>query len=153
MSTTKYRGAQEIRKTYEISETLRRWNNQGKISSVRTPGGLKKICYARVSSEKQKEDLDRQSDRNVQTTNSSRTSGQVSTGNARVSHPFWNDRATKHSKSEMRPGSKMISEITFPRTLSWLSILSKRTETHKNAYSIIRPPIHFLSFSLSSGVG
>lgn len=81
MSTTKYRGAQEIRKTYEISsETLRRWNNQGKISSIRTPGGnrlysvadvekifgnqerineKKKICYARVSSEKQKEDLDR----------------------------------------------------------------------------------------------
>ena len=82
MSTIKYRGAQEIRKTYEISsETLRRWNNQGKISSIRTPGGnrlysvvdvekifgnqerineKKKICYARVSSEKQKEDLDRQ---------------------------------------------------------------------------------------------
>lgn len=40
MSTTKYRGAQEIRKTYEISETLRRWNNQGKISSVRTPNRL-----------------------------------------------------------------------------------------------------------------
>ena len=78
MSTTKYRGAQEIRKTYEISsETLRRWNNQGKISSIRTPGGnrlysvadvgnqerineKKKICYARVSSEKQKEDLNRQ---------------------------------------------------------------------------------------------
>jgi len=78
MSTIKYRGAQEIRKTYE---TLRRWNNQGKISSIRTPGGnrlysvvdvekifgnqerineKKKICYARVSSEKQKEDLDRQ---------------------------------------------------------------------------------------------
>jgi len=82
MSTIKYRGAQEIRKTYEISsETLRRWNNQGKISSIRTPGGnrlysvvdvekifgnqerineKKKICYTRVSSEKQKEDLDRQ---------------------------------------------------------------------------------------------
>jgi len=81
MSTIKYRGAQEIRKTYEISsETLRRWNNQGKILSIRTPGGnrlyvvdvekifgnqerineKKKICYARVSSEKQKEDLDRQ---------------------------------------------------------------------------------------------
>ena len=82
MSTTKYRGAQEIRKTYEISsETLRRWNNQRKILSIRTPGSnrlyfvidvkkifknqerineKKKICYARVSSEKQKEDLDRQ---------------------------------------------------------------------------------------------
>jgi len=82
MSTIKYRGAQEVQKTYKISsETLRRWNNQGKISSIRTPGGnrlysvvdvekifgnqerineKKKICYARVSSEKQKEDLDRQ---------------------------------------------------------------------------------------------
>ncbi|CAG8842394.1 33066_t:CDS:2 [Gigaspora margarita] len=40
MSTTKYRGAQEIRKTYEVSsETLRWWNNQGKISSIRTSGG------------------------------------------------------------------------------------------------------------------
>ena len=57
---------------YEISsETLRRWNNQGKISSIRTPGGnrlyslvnvekifgnqerideKKKICYIKVSS-------------------------------------------------------------------------------------------------------
>ncbi|CAB4415139.1 unnamed protein product [Rhizophagus irregularis] len=150
MSTTKYRGAQEIRKTYEISETLRKVEQPRKdIERQNT-----RWCGNRlVSSEKQKEDLDRQSDRNVQTTNSSRTSGQVSTGNARVSHPFWNDRAKKHSKSEMRPGSKMISEITFPRTSSWLSIMSKRTETHKNAYSIIRPPIHFLSFSLSSGVG
>ncbi|CAG8768034.1 12453_t:CDS:2 [Dentiscutata erythropus] len=40
MTTTKYHGAQEIRKTYEVSsETLRRWNNQGKISSIRTSGG------------------------------------------------------------------------------------------------------------------
>ncbi|CAG8758176.1 12422_t:CDS:1, partial [Cetraspora pellucida] len=59
----------EIRKTYEVSsETLRRWNDQGKITSIRTPGGnrlysvkdienifgnqerideKKKICYAR----------------------------------------------------------------------------------------------------------
>ena len=78
MSTTKYRGAQEIRKTYEISsETLRRWNNQGKISSIRTPGGNRLYSVADVEklfgnqerlnekkkiyyTEKQKEDLDRQ---------------------------------------------------------------------------------------------
>jgi len=51
MSTIKYRGAQEIRKTYEISsETLRRWNNQGKISSIRTPGGNR--LYSVVDVEK-----------------------------------------------------------------------------------------------------
>ena len=37
--------AQEIRKTYEISsETLRRWNNQGKISSIRTPVVFRNGC-------------------------------------------------------------------------------------------------------------
>ncbi|CAG8854406.1 43655_t:CDS:1, partial [Gigaspora margarita] len=40
MSTTKYRRAQEIRKTYEVSsEALKQWNNQEKISSIRTSGG------------------------------------------------------------------------------------------------------------------
>jgi predicted site-specific integrase-resolvase len=55
-------------------ETLRRWANDGKINFMRTPGGMRlyelpdatsvaekeKIIYARVSSAKQKDDLERQ---------------------------------------------------------------------------------------------
>ena len=119
---TKYQGAQEIWKTYEISsETLRRWN---KISSIRTPGGnrlysvadveklfgnqerlneKKKICYTRVRSvQKSRKKIltgnASTSGRNVQTTNSSRTSDQVSTGNARVSRPFWNNHTEEISR-------------------------------------------------------
>lgn len=76
-----YVTASTVRKTYEISgSTLRTWADTGKIGSVRTSGGGKrlykfddiktllddksqpkqKICYARVSSTKQKEDLERQ---------------------------------------------------------------------------------------------
>jgi len=55
--------------------TLRGWANQGKIKHIRTPGGqrmyavdhflgdrneIKTICYCRVSSHKQKDDLQRQ---------------------------------------------------------------------------------------------
>jgi excisionase family DNA binding protein len=55
--------------------TLRRWDEQGKIRSIRTPGGQRRFCiqeyeqkakptilYARVSTHSQKDDLDRQAD-------------------------------------------------------------------------------------------
>ncbi|MDJ0650979.1 MAG: IS607 family transposase [Xenococcaceae cyanobacterium MO_188.B19] len=53
--------------------TLRRWDKEGKIRSIRTPGGQRRFCieeyekdekpivlYARVSSNSQKDDLERQ---------------------------------------------------------------------------------------------
>lgn len=75
-----YVPASKITKEYEVSNsTLQKWANSGKVKCVRTPGGKrlydlrsiesifgekestrKNICYTRVSSIKQKEDLDRQ---------------------------------------------------------------------------------------------
>lgn len=69
-----------FKKMYRVSTTtLREWADSGKIDSVRTPGGTrlykllegectqianrdagKSICYIRVSSPKQKDDLERQ---------------------------------------------------------------------------------------------
>ena len=54
--------------------TLRRWDDQGKIKTIRTPGGQRRFCiseyepeenkqiilYARVSTTSQKDDLERQ---------------------------------------------------------------------------------------------
>ncbi len=53
--------------------TLRRWDSEGKIKSIRTPGGQRRFCieeyeeeakptllYARVSTHSQKDDLERQ---------------------------------------------------------------------------------------------
>ncbi len=55
--------------------TLRRWDSEGKIKSIRTPGGQRRFCiqeyeqkakstilYARVSSHSQKDDLTRQAE-------------------------------------------------------------------------------------------
>jgi len=80
----KYVRATNIRKIYDTSyTTLRRWSESGKIRCKRTPGGKrlycigdiqkyfnegkeseeeekKRVCYARVSSNHQKEDLKRQ---------------------------------------------------------------------------------------------
>lgn len=79
----KYISPSTIQKTYEVStKTLRDWDNEGKVETVRTPGGWrlykasdvdklfqrenaslklrKKVCYARVSSAKQRDDLERQ---------------------------------------------------------------------------------------------
>ena len=68
-----YVSSKEARKYYKVSEeTLRRWANKGKIKYELTEGGHRryqifpkkkvglKIIYARVSSRKQKEDLERQ---------------------------------------------------------------------------------------------
>jgi len=76
-----YASAKEVQKKYEISSaTLRRWNTHGDVASIRTPGNhrlynldqietifhmkreaqKRRICYARVSSSHQKEDLERQ---------------------------------------------------------------------------------------------
>jgi predicted site-specific integrase-resolvase len=78
-----YQSANKIKEMYDVStETLRRWADSGRISIVRTPGGKRlysisdirgifgdnqtrptqkaKICYARVSSEHQRGDLERQ---------------------------------------------------------------------------------------------
>ena len=55
--------------------TLRRWDSEGKINSIRTPGGQRRFCiqeyeqkakptvlYARVSTHSQKDDLERQAE-------------------------------------------------------------------------------------------
>ena len=77
-----YVSGSTVRKTYEISgSTLRTWADTRRVGSVRTPGGKRlyrfedikkllgdegqakpkdKVCYARVSSAKQKGDLERQ---------------------------------------------------------------------------------------------
>lgn len=88
--SAEYVSANTIRKHYDISQTtLRNWANEGKIGFVRTKGGKKaegkrlyrkedvdklfgepnkasdkktRICYARVSSQGQKDDLVRQVD-------------------------------------------------------------------------------------------
>ncbi|RHZ50278.1 hypothetical protein Glove_502g13 [Diversispora epigaea] len=81
---TTYQSAHKIQETYDVSvETLRRWADSGRIAIVRTPGGKRlysitniqeifrdnqqtqitqkaKICYAKVSSEHQRDDLERQ---------------------------------------------------------------------------------------------
>ena len=82
---TTYTSASNIKQTYDVSvETLRRWAASGRVSFVRTPGGKRlysiadvrrafgddrptnqttkkvKVCYARVSSEHQRGDLERQ---------------------------------------------------------------------------------------------
>jgi len=79
--STQYVSAKEIQRKYHVSSaTLRRWNRCGEITSIRTPtnrrlynlneietlfrvkrnGEKRRICYARVSSAHQKEDLERQ---------------------------------------------------------------------------------------------
>jgi len=76
-----YVSGKRIKEQYEISTaTLQRWANEGKIDAVKTAGGhrlynnnkvnelfgiteqkeKKRLCYARVSSTKQKKDLQRQ---------------------------------------------------------------------------------------------
>lgn len=83
---TTYISASKIREIYDVSvETLRRWAASGRVAIIRTPGGKRlysaadisrifgedqlqqqqsvqkaKICYARVSSEHQRGDLERQ---------------------------------------------------------------------------------------------
>ena len=82
--TSKYITTRKARELFGVSEdTLRRWANQGDIQHIRTPGGKRlyaatkyinnqkeedydnqkekeRICYCRVSSASQKEDLLRQ---------------------------------------------------------------------------------------------
>lgn len=71
-----YESAKKTSKKLGIHpDTLRRWANEGKIPTIRTVGGhrrynleetsttpkeRRKICYCRVSSKKQKDDLERQ---------------------------------------------------------------------------------------------
>jgi predicted site-specific integrase-resolvase len=77
-----YLSTKEARKLLSVSiDTLRSWDKQGKINTIRTPSGFrmysksdiynilgctldspkkKKVCYARVSSKKQEDDLLRQ---------------------------------------------------------------------------------------------
>jgi predicted site-specific integrase-resolvase len=80
---SKYISASTIQKTYEVSTaTLRRWDEEKKVEAVRGPGGKRlynadqinqlfqkeegqgrtktRVCYARVSSEHQRGDLERQ---------------------------------------------------------------------------------------------
>ena len=79
-----YLSTKEAREMLRITtQTLRNWDKAGKIRSVRTPSGIRlynredvyditgvpevtvekrKVCYARVSSSKQKDDLERQVD-------------------------------------------------------------------------------------------
>src|SRR4029079_12365060 len=81
MNNATYVTAKQVQKEYAVSSgALRKWDREGKINTIRSPGGKrlyksqdiqtlfgkggsverKKVCYARVSSEHQKEDLDRQ---------------------------------------------------------------------------------------------
>ena len=78
-----YLTPKEIQQQYHLStQTLRTWHNSGKIEALQTPGGKRlieadslkralgikdeekveriKLCYCRVSSNHQKEDLERQ---------------------------------------------------------------------------------------------
>lgn len=79
-----YISASKVQAKYGVStSTLRRWDGDGRVGTIRTPGGFRlykiqdlekifsqpettderektKICYARVSSNHQKEDLERQ---------------------------------------------------------------------------------------------
>ncbi len=75
---TKYVTPREAGKILQFSEkTLRTWDSVGKIDSIRTPSNQRRYdidsilgdnkdksvaIYARVSSHKQKEDLERQAD-------------------------------------------------------------------------------------------
>jgi len=82
MNKAEFVSGSSIRTKYGISTlSLHRWEEKGKVRTVRTPGGhrlyqrqdietifgkegsittKKKVCYARVSSEKQRPDLERQ---------------------------------------------------------------------------------------------
>ncbi|CAG8842222.1 42157_t:CDS:2, partial [Gigaspora margarita] len=70
-----YLSTSKIQETYDVSaETLRRWAASGKLAIIKTPRGKQlysvtdapeftqkaKVCYARVSSEHQQDDLERQ---------------------------------------------------------------------------------------------
>jgi putative resolvase len=82
-SNEKYITSATVREHYGVSNTsLQRWANDGKIKTIRTTGGhrlyeresiaklfgdqkektKRRVCYARVSSAKQKEDLERQAE-------------------------------------------------------------------------------------------
>ena len=78
----KFVSSKEVKRKYSVSsQTLRRWSDNNVINSVRTPSNhrlynlneiddlilnnksnekKRKVCYARVSSSHQKEDLERQ---------------------------------------------------------------------------------------------
>ena len=70
----KYVTPKEAAAYYGVNiSTLRRWDNEGKLDSIRTPGNQRRFCideghpkskpviaYARVSSHGQRDDLDRQ---------------------------------------------------------------------------------------------
>jgi predicted site-specific integrase-resolvase len=83
MSNSEFVTGAKIKQLYGVStQSLHRWETDGKITAVRTPGGRrlyrmsevlslfeptriqqpqkKKVCYARVSSSKQEKDLERQ---------------------------------------------------------------------------------------------
>ncbi len=81
MNNATYVTAKQVQQEYAISSgALRKWDREGKINTIRSPGGKRlykwqdiqglfgkggsverrRVCYARVSSEHQKEDLDRQ---------------------------------------------------------------------------------------------
>jgi putative resolvase len=77
MGKKEYVSAAEASKALGVStQTLRNWDKTGKISTIRTPTGLRRydlssvmgeskgvtLIYARVSSYKQREDLERQAD-------------------------------------------------------------------------------------------
>lgn len=70
----KYVTPKEAAAHYGVNiSTLRRWDNEGKLDSIRTPGNQRRfcieyegpknkpiVCYARVSTHSQRDDLDRQ---------------------------------------------------------------------------------------------
>ncbi len=114
---SKYVFASTIQKQYEISSaTLWRWDEEKKIETIRAPGGKrlynskqvdklfqredqptrirKKVCYARVGGDKQREDLERQIQdlrEAYQNTKSSQTSAREPTIRDETSNGFWTE--------------------------------------------------------------
>lgn len=100
--------------------TLRKWANEGKIRYIRQPGGQRlydvssvggdggkrRVCYCRVSSRKQKDDLERQVAKmrtSSQTMKSSATSAADSTSEGRDLRPFWNQHYAEISRKLWSP--------------------------------------------------
>jgi DNA-binding transcriptional MerR regulator len=110
-------------------KTLRLWDKEHKIRTIRTPSGIRrynkqdiqnildggcftqkngntekqKICYARVSSQKQMDDLDRQTNFFKCSLSWSQMLLRELTGNVKVFFPFWTPQCTEISQKLWLP--------------------------------------------------
>ena len=119
-----------MQETYDVSvETLRQWATSGKVAIVKTPGGKRldsitdvhkvfgddrqlaqkaKVCYARVSSEHQRDDLERQITGLRQRYPGHEIISDIGSGldwKRGVLLPFWNEYTLKESS---RFGSELV---------------------------------------------